>query len=145
MATKLRVVSKILECLQETKVAAAGCMLFLEELHNLPAIGETFSTYFKGGIKSRIYKDSRIESVKSALSLNFAVSEFITRFPSELPNVRNWSRIHLSTRGETIHPLIIHADVVQEIFDNKEFQPPENHVISNEIVWIYDCVINSKE
>ena len=44
-----------------------------------------------------------------------------------------------------IHPLIIHADVVQEIFDNKEFQPPENHVISNEIVWIYDCVINSKE
>ena len=73
MATKLRVVSKILECLQETKVAAAGSMLFLEELHNLPAIGETFSTYFKGGIKSRVYKDSRLESVKSVLSLNFAI------------------------------------------------------------------------
>ena len=145
MATKLRVVSKILECLQETKVAVAGCMLFLEELHNLPAIGETFSTYFKGGIKSRVYKDSRLENVKSVLSLNFAVSEFIARFSGELPNVRNWSRIYLPTRCESIHPLVIHADVVKEIFDNKEFQPPENHVISNEIIWIYDCVINSKE
>ena len=33
MATKLRVVSKILECLHNTKVAVAGCMLFIQELH----------------------------------------------------------------------------------------------------------------
>ena len=144
MATKLRVVSKILECLQETKVAVAGCMLFLEELHNLPAIGETISTYFKGGIKSRVYKDSRLENVKSVLSLNFAVSEFIARFSGELPKVRNWPRIHLPTRCESIHPLIIHADVIKKIFDKEEFQPPENHVISKEIRWIDHCVINSK-
>ena len=55
-AKKLRVASKILECLQDTRAAAVGCMLFLEELHNLPAIEETVSTYFKGGIKSRVYK-----------------------------------------------------------------------------------------
>ena len=147
MATKLRVVSKILECLQETKVAAAGCMLFLKELHhNLPAIGETFSTYFKGGFKSRVYKNSRLENVKSVLSLNFAVSEFIARFSRELPDVRNWPRIHLPTRGETIHPLIIHPEVVKEIFDNEGFQPPENHVILKETIWNmrYKCVINKK-
>ena len=146
MATKLRVVSKILECLQETKVAAAGCVLFLEELHNLPAIGETFSIYFKGGIKSIFYQGWRLVNVKSILSLNFAVSEFIARFSGELPNVRNWPRIHLPTRGETIHPLIIHANVVQEIFDMKfsEFQPPENHIIVNEILLIDRCIINSK-
>ena len=143
MATKLRVVSKILECLQETKVAVAGCMLFLEELHNLPAIEETFSTYFKGGLKSIFYQGWRLENVKSVLSLNFAVSEFIARFSGELPNVRNWPRIHLLIRGETIHPLVIHADVVKEIFDNEEFQPPENHVILNEIHRDY-CAINSK-
>ena len=143
MATKLRVVSKILECLQETKVAVAGCMLFLEELHNLPAIGETFSTYFKGGLKSIFYQGWRLENVKSVLSLNFAVSEFIARFSGELPNVRNWPRIHLPIRGETIQPLVIHADVVKEIFDNEEFQPPENHVILNKINREY-CAINSK-
>ena len=81
--------------------------------------------------------------MKSVLSLNFAVSEFIARFSGELPNVRNWPRIHLLIRGETIHPLVIHADVVKEIFDNEEFQPPENHVILNEIHCDY-CAINSK-
>ena len=144
MATKLRVVSKILECLHNTKEAVVGCMLFLEELHNLPTIGETFSTYLKGGIKSKVYKDSRLENVKSVLSLNFAVSGLIATFSSELPNVRNWPRIHLPTKCETIHPLIIHADVVKDIFDKEEFQPPENHVISKEIRWIDHCVINSK-
>jgi hypothetical protein len=129
MATKLRVASKILECLQDTKVAAVGCMLFLEELHNLPAIGETFSTYFKGGIKSKIYKDSRLETVKSVLSLNFAISEFVARFSGELLHVRNWPRIHMSTRSETIHPLFLDTDAVMEILDMEKFQPPENPVI----------------
>ncbi|CAB3979806.1 Hypothetical predicted protein [Paramuricea clavata] len=142
MAVKLRVVSKILECLQDTKVAADGCMLFLEELHNLP-IGETFSTYFKGGIKSRFYKDSRLENVKSVLSLNFAISEFVARFSGELPNVRNWPRIHLSTR-ETIHPLLLDVDVVKDIFDKDEFQPPGNQIILSKIDVSYTCIINSK-
>jgi hypothetical protein len=129
MAAKLRVASKILECLQDTKVAAAGCMLFLEELHNLPAVGETFSTYFKGGIKSMFYKNARLKNVKSVLSLNFATSEFVARFSGELPNVRNWPRIHLSTRSEPIHPLFLSIDVIMEIFDMEEFQLPENQVI----------------
>ena len=144
MATKLRVVSKILECFRNAKVAVAGCMLFLEELHNLPGTGETFSTYFKGGIKSRVYKDLRLENVKSVLSLNFAVSEFIARFSGELPNVGNWPRIHLPTRGETIHPLVIHSEVLKEIFDNEEFKPPENHVLTSLNERDFGCyVVNS--
>ena len=144
MAAKLRVASKILECLQDTKVAAVGCMLFLEELHNLPAIGETFSTYFKGGIKSKIYKDSRLETVKSVLSLNFAISEFVARFSGELLHVRDWPRIHLSTRSETIHPLFLDTDAVMEILDMEKFQPPENQVIlaqKNEV----DCVCTNRK
>ena len=142
MAVKLRVVSKMLECLQDTKAAAAGCMLFLEELHDLPAIGETFSTYFKGGIKSRFYKDSRLENVKSVLSLNFAISEFVARFSGELPNVRNWPKIHLSTRN-TMHPLLLDVDVVKEIFDKEEFQLPENQITSYRKCFCNFC-INSK-
>ena len=144
MATKLRVVSKILECLQETKVASVACMLFLEELHNLPAIGETFSTYLKGGIKSWVYKDSRLENVKSVLCLNFAVSEFVAKFSGELPNISNWPRIHLPTRGKTIHPLVIDSEVVKEIFGKKQFQLPENQ-INSDGVFLENCCINSKE
>jgi hypothetical protein len=141
MAKKLRVASKMLECLQSTKTAAAGCMVFLEQLHNLPAIGRTFSIYFKGGIKSLVDRGSRLENVKSVLALNFAVSEFVARISGELPNVGHWPRIHLSTR-ETIHPLLLDNDVVKEIF-HEEFRPPENQVISDEINW-WDCCINSK-
>ncbi len=126
MTAQLRIVSKILECLQDTKAAVAGCMLFLEELHDLPGIGQTFSTYFKGGMKSKFYKDWRLEIVKSVLCLNFAISEFVARFSGELPNMRNWPRIHLPTKGETIHPLLIDIDVVKEIFDKEEVQMPEN-------------------
>ena len=144
MATKLRVVSKILECLQDTKEVTAGCMLFLEKLHTLPAIGETFATYFKGGIKSRAYKDSRLENVKSVLSLNFAISELVARFSGELPNVTNWPRIHLPTRGKTIHPLVIDPWAVKKLFGDKEFQPPENHLISDQSVYSLHVSFNSK-
>ena len=129
MAAQLRVVSKILECLQDTKTAIAGCMLFLEELHNLPAVRETVSTYFKGGIKSRFYKESRLENVKSVLSLNFVVSDFIGRFSDELLDVRNWPRIHLTTRNTPpINPLLLDINIVREIFDKEEFQLPGNEV-----------------
>ena len=116
MGTRLRVASKILECLQDRKAAIASCMLFLEELHNLPAIGETFSTHFKGGIKSLVYKDSRLENVMSVISLNLDVSEFIARFSGELPNIATWPRIHLSTSGETIHPLVIDPFAVVDVY-----------------------------
>ncbi len=143
MAAKLRVVSKILECLQDTKAAAACCMLFLEELHNLPGIGETFTTYFKGGMRSKFYKDSRLENVKSVLSLNFAILEFAAKFSSELPNMKNWPRIHLSTRNKTIHPLFLDNDVVKKIVGMEEFQSPIQG-ISTDLLSGNFCYTNSK-
>ena len=144
MATKFRVVAQILECLQDTKAAVAVCMLFLEKLHNLPAIGKTFSTHFKGGIKSKLHKDSRLDNVKSVLSLNFALSECVARFTGELPNVSNWPRIHLSTRGETIYPLAIHPLVDMEIFGTEKFQLPENQLTLDPVGFGLNYVINSK-
>ena len=39
-AAKLRVVSEILECLDNPDTAASSCLLFLEKLHGLPAVRE---------------------------------------------------------------------------------------------------------
>lgn len=144
MATKLRVASKILECFQDTRSAAAGCMLFLEELHNLAAVGQAFSTYFKGGIKSIFYKDSRLENVKSVLLLNFAISRFITTFSVELPNVKSWPRIHLLTKGETMHPLLLDIDVLKNVFGKMQFQLPEKQdILPTMTCSLFSC-INSK-
>ena len=145
MAAKIRVVSKILECLQDTKAATSSCMLFLKDLNHLPAIGETFSTYFKytsfSSLKSNFFEEARLENVKSVLSLNLTVSEFVAKFSGELPNVRNWPRINLSTENETIHPLLLHIDAVQQIFRDEEFQPPKNRVPKT---LLQRCCINSK-
>ena len=147
MAAKIRVVSKILECLQDTKAATSGCMLFLKDLNHLPAIGETFSTYFKytsfSSLKSKFYKGARLENVKSVLSLNLTVSEFVAKFSGELPNVRNWPRIHLSTENETIHPLLLDIEIVQQIFRDEEFQPPKN-CVPRPCAVLQRCCINSK-
>ena len=144
MATKFRVVAQILECLQDTKAAVTACMLVLEKLHNLPAIGKTFSAYFKGAIKSKLHKDSRLENMKSVLSLNFGISGFVARFTGELPNINKWPRIHLPTRGETIHPLVIDPLVVMEIFDMEKFQLPENQLTLDTAGFGLNYVINSK-
>ncbi|CAB4031688.1 Hypothetical predicted protein [Paramuricea clavata] len=143
MAAKLRVVSKILECLQDTKAAASGCMLFLKELNHLPGIGETFSTYFGFTWKSIFLKTAQLENVKWVLCLNFVVSEFVATFSDELPNVQNWPRIYLSTGGHTMHPLLLNIEVVENIFPNVEFQLPENHVTSAKKD-LQLCRINSK-
>ena len=65
--------------------------------------------------------------MKSVLSLNFAVSEFVARLFGDLPDITNWPTIHLPTKGETTHPLVIDPLVVKEIFDSEEFQLPENN------------------
>ena len=81
--------------------------------------------------------------MKSVLSFNFAISDFIARFSGELPDVTNWPRIHLQIRGETIHPLVIDPYVVKEIFDREELQLPENQLISDKLSLKF-CCINSK-
>ena len=146
MAAKLRFTSKILECIEDPQAAIAGCMLYLEELHGIPEIGATFSTYLSGGLKSNFKKDSRAKILQSVLSFNFAVSDFVTSIPGESPNVRNWPRIHLSSEGETTHPLIFGADIVKEIFnDDNNFQLPENHVSFTNVGAHPHFAINSKE
>ena len=147
MATKLRVVSKILENLDDTKAATCCCMSFLEALHTLPAVGNTFLTYFKGGFKAMFDENKRLETVRSVLSLNFAVLKIVAS-AGELPNVGKWPRITLDeeqNKTETIHPLFLCADDVDDIFDNKGLCLPEVNFISAEKdSWHEHCCINSQ-
>ena len=49
-AAKLRVVSERLECLDSPDTAVASCLLFLEQLHDLPAVRSIFSAYLCRGV-----------------------------------------------------------------------------------------------
>ena len=82
-ASKLRVVSNILECLDDPESAIIGCLLVLEELHQLPVVREMFDVYIKGGIKSFFRKTERVELVKSVMLINKVVFEYGLKFSSE--------------------------------------------------------------
>jgi hypothetical protein len=82
-ATKLRIVSEILECLDNPDTAITSCLLFLEKLHDLPAVREIFSVYLGGGVKSIFSKAERVENVKSVMMINYVLYQFVSKFSSK--------------------------------------------------------------
>ncbi len=98
-AAKLRVVSEILECLESPETAVTSCMLFLEKLHDLPAVREIFSVYIGGGVKSILNKAERVENVKSVMMINYILYQFVLRFSSKYYSALAWPPIQLSDRS----------------------------------------------
>ena len=98
-AAKLRVVSEILECLDNPDTAASSCLLFLEKLHGLPAVREIFSVYLDGGVKSFFNKTERAENVKSVMMINYVLYRFVSKFSSKYCSALAWPAIQLSDRS----------------------------------------------
>ena len=98
-AAKLRVVSEILECLDNPDTAITPCQLFLEKLHDLPALREIFSVYLGGGVKSIFSKAERVENVKSVMMINYVLYQFVSKFSSKYCSAFSWSTIQLSDRS----------------------------------------------
>ena len=70
-AAKLRVVSEILECLDNPETAITSCLSFLKKLHGLPDVREIFSVYLGGGFWSLLNRTERAENVKSVTMINY--------------------------------------------------------------------------
>ena len=89
-AAKLRIASEILENLESPETAVTGCLSCLRDLHNLPAIRDTFSVYLNGGCKSFWGKQERAENVKSVMMINSALFQFLFKFGSKRTDRLNW-------------------------------------------------------
>ena len=108
LASKVRMASTILENLDYPEVAASDCLLFLKELHAMPAIQEIFSVHIKGGIKSLFKKDSRLEAIETVRIMNLNLSDFITKFTGRRMAVFDWPMVYCDKL--VVHP--IHYDEV---------------------------------
>ena len=97
-ATKLRIVSEILECLDSPETVFTGCLPVLEKLHNLFAIQKIFTVYLKGGFWSIWQREKRSECVKSVMMINYVVFQHGLKFNDENPALR-WPTIKLSDRS----------------------------------------------
>ena len=91
MASKLRIASSILEkFFDDPDVGAQDCLLYLQELHDLPAIRETFTVHLDGGFKSYFKTTKRSEIVESLTAINGIVFDFIGNFTEIISHRFKW-------------------------------------------------------
>ena len=98
-AVELRMVSEILERLDNPEIAITGCLSFLKKLHSLPAIQEVFNVYMNGGVKSLINKAERVDNVKSIMLINYVLFKYVSKFGSKYAFVPAWPTIELTERS----------------------------------------------
>ena len=103
-AVELRMVSEILERLDNPKIAITGCLSFLKKLHSLPAIQEVFNVYMNGGVRSLMNKAERVDTVKSIMLINYVLFEYVSKFGSTYPFVLAWPTIELT--GHSFNPIL---------------------------------------
>ena len=137
MATKLRVISRILESLEDPVAAADACQLYLQKLHCLPAVPETFSVQLKGGMKSIFNKAKRIENVMSITMINFVVFNFTFKFTKMGVDLLQWPSIEIG--DETYNPMFVRGKISTEL-KKSGIQPPNK--ISTDGVYV--LAVNSK-
>ena len=98
-AVELRMVSEILERLDNPEIAITGCLPFLKKLHSLRAIQEVFNVYMNKGVKSLMNKAERVDTVKSIMLINYILFKYVSKFGSTYPFVLAWPTIELTERS----------------------------------------------
>ena len=141
-AAKLRVVSEILECLDNPDTAASSCLLFLEKLHGLPAVREIFSVYLGGGFWSLFNKTKRAENVKSVMMINYVLYQFVSKFSYKCCSALAWPTIQLSDRS--FNPICSWEEISTRKSWGEDFIQPPNVLKLNESINPVNSAVNSR-
>ena len=105
VACKLRIVSSILEeFLDDPEAGAQDCLMYLRELHDLPAIRQMFTVHLDGGFKSFFKTTKRSEIVESITAINEILFDFILNF-TEMIHSRpfKWPVVQLTNSERKKH------------------------------------------
>ena len=140
-AAKLRVVSEILECLDSPDTAVTSCLLFLENLHDLPAVCQIFSVYLNGGMKSLFSRAERVENVISVMMINYVLYQFVSKFSSKYYSAFAWPTIQLYDRS--FNPICSWQEVsTRKSSGDKLIQLPNEAKLEKDI-FPYNSALNS--
>ena len=130
MSSKLRIASRILECLDDPEAAVRDCLLYLKELQDLPAVQAMFSvsTESDKGISSRVRaffnKTERNVCVESILMINALLIDLVMKYTNIKIGVLNWPTIKTG-KTSCYHPLLDDNSFLRKIENMKtKFQLP---------------------
>ena len=118
VACKLRIASSILEkFLDDPEAGAQDCLLYLRELHDLPAIRQTFKVHQDGGgFKSYFKTKKRSEIVESITAINGILFDFILNF-TEMIRSRpfKWPDVQLTNSERKEHIFVTNDKMKQKV------------------------------
>ena len=140
LATEVRIASAILENLEDPRLAATDCLLYLKELHTLSAIKDIFSVHIQGGIKSLFKKDSREQIVETVTRINLMLADFITKFTKRRMGVLDWPMIECSK--QVVHPIHYQKESLRKLEEMK-ITPPWD-IVKTASLHSHPVAINSK-
>ena len=133
MASKLRIASRILEGLDDTEAAVRDCLLYLKELHDLPAVQAMFAVWrdsdkgITSRLRARFNQEKRNVNIESIQMMNALLIDLMMKFTNIKMGILNWPAIKI---GKAFyHPL----------FDNQELQ---NEIGTNEASAPWRCSFN---
>ena len=143
-AAKLRIVSEMLECLENPETAITGCLSFLQEVHSLPAVREIFSVYLNRGVKSLLNKAERVENVKSVMLINYVLFNLNLKFSPKLTDRVTLPGTRIELTDRCFNPIIDWQEVSSRKSMGEELSQLPNKVILDEAIYPYVCTMNSK-
>ena len=97
LATKFRIMSSILQGIQDVEAAVKAAVMYLERLHDLPVIREAFAVYLEGGFKSMFSKTKRLEIVQDVSIINLELFYFARIVAKTSIDLFTWPKINLAT------------------------------------------------
>ena len=143
-ASKLRVVSEILENLESPKTAITGCLSFLRDLHSLPSIRDIFSIYLNGGVKSLLGKEERAANVKSVMLINHVLFQFSLKFSSKFTDRVVWPAGTIELADRIFNPVLEWKKVSSRKSMGGELDEPPNELVLNEDIYPWLSAVNSQ-
>jgi hypothetical protein len=115
-ASQIRMMARILECLEDPVGSVSDCLQYLKQLHDIGAIQEIFQVIINGGIKSRFNKTKRLDNVSSVHLMNQILFNFARKFTKLPLRYLDWPMIFFGKKG--YHPVFGEPSLVAKL---KEF------------------------
>ena len=145
MASKLRIASRILGCLDDPEAAVHDCLLYLKGLQNLPAVQAQFTVWrekgFTSRLRARFNQTERNDMVESIQAINELLFNLTIQYTNIKMGAFNWPTINMGK--EIYHPILHDAEIMTK---------SEERRYTKHVAWIwrsqtnirsYDCAITS--
>ena len=118
MASKIRIASRILGCLDDPEAAVHDCLLYLKELQDLPAVQAMFTVWrqskkgFISRFRARFNRTERNDMVESIQAITGSLLNLILQYTNMRTHCSNWPTIKIGK--DIYHPILDNEEMMKE-------------------------------